>query len=198
MPLIFPGFGQLLAVLAAAIPSMFGRGGSNAQGQGVSGDIDPELMKELLAALGIDRRQSLRQSFLVDPQLAAGLGPEDLAQLGIDQEGLQSLLQGAVPLRSAANNLAFGLLPRFARDQNPQQALLNASPRTRVGRSGQVEPFDNDLRPTPLPKGNNALTCMADGGTPRFDPATGRFVECMMPGAGGDGGGNGDPGNIEE
>jgi hypothetical protein len=124
---------------------------------------------------------------LTDPGLAGSFNPQQLADLGLDPLQLQSLLQGSVPLRPAVNNLAFGLLPRWARSQNPQDALLAASPQNRINRFGSAQPFNNALdigsfglpQQTDVSKSTLIQACNQAGGVPVLEG--GRYVRCDFP-----------------
>ena len=145
--------GSVLA-LASVLGSVFGRGGSDDKqktGEGASAEqraIFNKLFPQLQAGVQIDQAQSLRNAFLTDPQLASALSSDRLETLGFDSSDIQALTAGSVPLRSAANNLAFGLLPNFAKAQDPQRALFDASPLERVGREGTLVPR-HDFVPLP-------------------------------------------------
>lgn len=184
-----------IMTLASVLAALFsGRGKDDQKG---TGQLPPELMEQLLASLGIDSRQSLRNTFMVDPQFSRSISAIDLQKMGITNEQRAQLLEGAVPLRKAVNNAAFGLLPRFARSENPQEALLASSQRNRVLRGGNVGRFDNLLTgfgggsfptpPTPPPdkkkvppiqgKNTKAQNCINLGGTPVYK--NGVYVDCI-------------------
>lgn len=104
-----------------------------------------QLFPELERMLETDRTLTLRRALLADPELQYLLPADTLGGLP-----LGALATGGVPLQRAVLNLAFGLLPRYARTStlnagptnqpfagtSEQQALLEAGPRTRIGRSG--------------------------------------------------------------
>jgi hypothetical protein len=177
-----------ILTLASILGSLFGGVGKK---ETQSAGLPPELMDQLLASLGIDTKQGLRNTLLTDPGFAQSLSKVDLNKLGVSNDDLAKLLSGTVPLRTAANQAAFGLLPRFARSENPQEALLEAAPRARFLRDGEVGPFDNFLKgfgsgdPTPTPgKGGSVpkktntkeQNCIDLGGTPIYE--NGLYIGC--------------------
>lgn len=87
--------------LIAAFPFLAGLFGAGGGSDGEVGQLDPVLRQQLLEGLLSQRRQNV----LVDPAAASFYGfdrpPAD-----------------AVPLRAAANQLAFALLPNFVRPSN--------------------------------------------------------------------------------
>ncbi len=176
MPLI-GGIGGILA-LASAIGSLFGsRGGGGDGGNSQIPASLQSLLPDLQAALNIDNQASLRNMLLTDPELANFLNKTALSNLGIDHNALAGLASGGVPLRRAANNLSFGLLPRWARSVDSQNALLASSPRSRILPDGSYGPFDNTL----VTQGQDyrVSDCIAEGGTPVYDE-NGNYVSCDL------------------
>ena len=185
MPLI--GIGAILA-LASAIPAIFSgfRGGGGGDEATASGELPQGLLDELQAALSLDRQTGLRKTLLSDPELVDMLDPTALANLGISDATLKQLSQGGVPLQRAVNNTAFGLLPRWGRAMDSQNALLASAPQSRVLPSGEVGPFDNSLQiMRDAAPGNDEIlvtACRAIDGRPVFE--NGRFVRCEDGGGG--------------
>jgi len=141
-----------ILALAGFLSSLFGGRGGNTG----TANIDPgqqrelinqqlqmfrELFPQIRNQLLIDRTSGLRNLFMTDPDFAKAISPS-LRGLGLTQDELGGLSAGAVPLKRAVNNLAYGLLPRFARASDlagtaEQRALVEASPRRRIDRFGR-------------------------------------------------------------
>lgn len=143
MPLVGLGaIGGILA-LATALGQLFRGGGGGEEGGAAPGSEQFErLLPQLEEQLKLDRIQNLRRSFLSDPDLVNFIPQSQRESLGLGGISLEGLASGGVPLQRAVMNLAFGLLPRFARGgylTDEQRALGRAAPRTRFGREGYGE-----------------------------------------------------------
>jgi hypothetical protein len=92
------GIDDALALFSAFAPFILGRGGGG-------NEVSPELPPEIKELLENQLRTSNRAEALVDPANASALGfPQGVPE--------------GVPLRAAANQLAFSLLPNFVRPGN--------------------------------------------------------------------------------
>jgi len=148
------GIGGIIA-LAAALSKLFGGGdggagdGTGTDGTTTTGASLERLLPQIESQLQQERLFGLRSSFLSDPALASFITPDQQKALGLEGVPLGGLASGGVPLQRAVMNLAFGLLPRFARSSQfggggptpfvgtpEQRALMIAAPRTRFGRFG--------------------------------------------------------------
>lgn len=143
MPVGLGGIGAILA-LASALGNLFRGGGGEKEGAedgGMSEELK-RLFPQLEEQIRLDRLQQLRQSFLTDPDLVNFIPQGQRESLGLGGVSLEGLASGGVPLQRAVVNLAFGLLPRFARGgflNEEQRRLGRAAPRTRFGRTGYGE-----------------------------------------------------------
>lgn len=142
-----PWLPQILAMLGMGL---FGRGGDKASKESeamlqIQRGLLTQLRPLMVEQAHMQRLQNLRQMALTDPRTFHTLrSAGDLEGLG----AIPDVGAGGVPLQEATVNLAYGLLPRFARSVEgglfagtPQlQALYAAMPRTRYGRFGFKKP----------------------------------------------------------
>lgn len=174
---------QLASILGVGFFGNRGGGDDEPSGGSAQDDLLRQLFPELKGALGLENQLNLRNTLSTDPGASRSLSPKALAQLGIDPIQLSAMLEGSVPLRRAVNQLAFGLLPRFARNENSQRALADASRFERVGRAAGLEPFDPTLDPgtfgiEPPDQDDEAkiARCRTANGVPKI--VNGKYVRC--------------------